>query len=108
MINLRDEINSLSNFKRNTNEFLEQMKETGKPIILTINGKAELVVQDAGSYQKLLELAERIETIEALKPAIQEMKEGNNIVDLSRFENGLYFLKTESQGQKRVIKLVKE
>ncbi len=76
MINLRDEINSLSNFKRNTNEFLEQMRETGKPIILTINGKAELVVQDAGSYQKLLELAERIETIEALKPAIAEMKEG--------------------------------
>lgn len=76
MINLRDEINSLSNFKRNTNEFLEQMRETGKPIILTINGKAELVVQDAGSYQKLLELAERIETIEALKPAIAEMREG--------------------------------
>lgn len=76
MINLRDEINSLSNFKRNTSEFLEQLKETGKPIVLTINGKAELVVQDAGSYQKILELTERLETIEALKPAIEEMKAG--------------------------------
>lgn len=76
MINLREEINSLSNFKRNTSEFLEQLKETGKPIVLTINGKAELVVQDAGSYQKLLEIAERLETIEALKPAIEEMKAG--------------------------------
>lgn len=76
MINLRDEINSLSNFKRNTADFLEQMRRTGKPIVLTINGKAELVVQDAGSYQKLLELAERLETIEALKPAIKEMNEG--------------------------------
>ena len=76
MINLREEINSLSNFKRNTSEFIEQLKETGKPIILTINGKAELVVQDAGSYQKLLEIAERLETIEALKPAIEEMKAG--------------------------------
>ena len=47
MINLREEINSLSNFKRNTSEFLEQLKETGKPIVLTINGRAELVVQDA-------------------------------------------------------------
>lgn len=74
MINLRNEINSLSNFKRNTGEFIEQLKETGKPIVLTINGKAELVVQDAESYQKLLEIAERLETIEALKPAIAEMK----------------------------------
>jgi len=76
MINLREEINSLSNFKRNTSEFIEQLKETGKPIVLTINGKAELVVQDAGSYQRLLEIAERLETIEALKPAIEEMKAG--------------------------------
>jgi hypothetical protein len=44
---------------------------------LTINGKAELIVQDAGSYQKLLEIAEKLETIEALKPAIAEMKAGN-------------------------------
>ena len=76
MINLREEIDSLSNFKRNTSEFVEQLKETGKPIILTINGKAELVVQDAGSYQKLLEISEKLETIEALKPAIAEMKAG--------------------------------
>ena len=78
MINLREEIDSLSNFKRNTSEFVEQLKETGKPIILTINGKAELVVQDAGSYQKLLEIAEKLETIEALKPAIAEMKAGKS------------------------------
>lgn len=76
MINLKEEINSLSNFKRNTSDFIEQLKETGKPIILTINGKAELVVQDAESYQKLLEISEKLETIEALKPAIAEMKEG--------------------------------
>ena len=76
MINLKEEINSLSNFKRNTSEFIEQLKETGKPIILTINGKAELIVQDAGSYQRLLEISEKLETIEALKPAIEEMKAG--------------------------------
>jgi PHD/YefM family antitoxin component YafN of YafNO toxin-antitoxin module len=76
MINLREEINSLSNFKRNTSEFLEQLKESGKPIVLTINGRAELVVQDAGSYQRLLELTERLETIEALKPAIEEARAG--------------------------------
>ena len=76
MLNLRNEINSLSNFKRNTSDFIEQLKETGKPIVLTVNGKAELVVQDAASYQRLLEISEKLETIEALKPAIAEMKAG--------------------------------
>ena len=52
MINLSRDIQSLSTFKRNTNELIVQMKETRNPVILTVNGKAELVVQDAESYQK--------------------------------------------------------
>ena len=46
MINLSRDIQSLSTFKRNTNELIIQMKETGNPVVLTVNGKAELVVQD--------------------------------------------------------------
>ena len=76
MINLKDEINSLSNFKRNSSDFIEQLRKSGKPVVLTINGKAEIVVQDAESYQRLLEISERLDTIEALKPAIEEMKAG--------------------------------
>ena len=44
--------------------------------MLTINGKAELVVQDAASYQKLLELAERTERMEAVRVSINDMKAG--------------------------------
>lgn len=76
MINLKNDIDSLSNFKRNTADYLRELKQSGKPVVLTINGRAELVVQDAGSYQRLLEITERIETIEALAPAIAEMKAG--------------------------------
>ena len=76
MLDLNRDINSLSNFKRNTSEFLRQLKETGEPVVLTINGKAELVVQDAASYQKLLELAERVEDLEKTRRAIEEMDAG--------------------------------
>ena len=76
MIDLKDEIDSLSNFKRDTTKYLKQLKKSGRPVVLTVNGKAELVVQDAASYQRLLEITERLETIEALKPAIEEMKAG--------------------------------
>ena len=56
MIDLSRYIQSLSSFKRKSAEFIKQMKETGKPILLTVNGKAEVVVQDAVSFQKFLGL----------------------------------------------------
>ncbi len=67
MLNIDSDIHSLSDFKRNTHEFLRQLKESGRPVVLTINGKAELVVQDTASYQKLLDLAERAERMDALR-----------------------------------------
>ncbi len=76
MLNIHRDIDSLSNFKRNTPEFLRQLKESGHPVVLTINGKAELVVQDAASYQKLMELAEQAEQFEMTKQAVAEMKAG--------------------------------
>jgi prevent-host-death family protein len=76
MLDIHRDINSLSNFKRNTSEFIRQLKETGQPVVLTINGKSELVVQDTASYQKLLELAEKAEEMESLRVAVEEMKAG--------------------------------
>jgi PHD/YefM family antitoxin component YafN of YafNO toxin-antitoxin module len=76
MLDINRDINSLSNFKRNTPEFLRQLKETGHPVVLTINGKAELVVQDTASYQKLIELAERAERIEAVRASVEDMRAG--------------------------------
>lgn len=73
MLDINRDIDSLSNFKRNTPEFVRQLKETGHPVVLTINGKAELVVQDSASYQKLIERAERME---ALRASIEDMRAG--------------------------------
>lgn len=52
---LKRDIHSLSTFKRDTAKLMRQMKRTKEPVVLTVNGKAELVVQDAESYQMLLE-----------------------------------------------------
>lgn len=66
MINLSQDIQPLCTFERNTNE-LTQMRNTGHPIVLTINGKAELVVQDAASYQQLLNKIEELKAIVGVK-----------------------------------------
>jgi prevent-host-death family protein len=70
------DIHPLTDFKRNTAHFLSQLKATGQPVVLTINGKAELVVQDADSYQKLADLAERLETIQAVKDSLASIDRG--------------------------------
>lgn len=79
MLDIQRDIDSLSNFKRNTPEFLRQMKQTGHPVVLTINGKAELVVQDTGSYQKLMERVERADRMEALRESVAQMRAGEGI-----------------------------
>jgi prevent-host-death family protein len=79
MLDINRDINSLSNFKRHTPEFIRQLKETGEPVVLTVNGKAEIVVQDSASYQRLLERAERAERMDSLKKSVQEMKDGLSI-----------------------------
>ena len=48
----------LSDFQRNAKDFISQLKESKKPIVLTVNGKAAMVIQDAESYQELLDSLE--------------------------------------------------
>lgn len=76
MIDLSQDIQSLSDFKRKTTKFVARMKKRQQPVILTINGKAELVVQDAASYQRLLELAERAEMMEFLCESREDIEAG--------------------------------
>jgi prevent-host-death family protein len=48
----------LSDFQRNAKEFVSRLKESQKPIVLTVNGKAAMVIQDAEAYQELLDSSE--------------------------------------------------
>ena len=75
MVHLED-IHSLTDFQRNTKEHIQRLKETGRPEVLTVNGKAEIVVQDAASYQKLLELIDRAEAIEGIQKGLESMQRG--------------------------------
>ena len=73
MVNLSEDIHSLTDFKRRTSEFMHQMRQTHRPVVLTVNGKAELVVQDAG---ETLDRLARFEAIEAIRLGIAAADEG--------------------------------
>lgn len=75
MVSLTD-IHSLTDFQRNAKAYLSQIKRSGRPVILTVNGKAAAVVHDAAGYQKLLEAVERAEAIEGIRRGLASMKRG--------------------------------
>jgi prevent-host-death family protein len=85
MLDIGKDIHSLSDFKRNTTEFLDQMRDTGHPLVLTINGKAEIVVQDAASYQELLDRVDRLEALEGIQRGLADVKAGR-VTPLRKFE----------------------
>jgi len=76
MVSLTRDIDSLSNFKRETARFVERLKKSGNPVVLTINGKAELVVLDAASFERLASLAQRVESLEFLRESLEDADAG--------------------------------
>ncbi|MEO8098975.1 MAG: type II toxin-antitoxin system Phd/YefM family antitoxin [Acidobacteriota bacterium] len=85
MLDISNDIRSLSDFKRNTSEFLDQMRDTGHAFVLTINGKAEIVVQDAASYQSLLDRLDELESLAAVKRGVVDVQAGR-VTPLKMFE----------------------
>ncbi len=75
-IDIAKDIDALTNFKRKTSTYIARLKKSGRPLVLTINGKAELVVQNAASYQQLLEAAERLEAIEGVRRGLEDVEQG--------------------------------
>lgn len=81
---LSRDIQSLSVFKRDTSKFLKQMKKTGQPIVLTVNGKAAAVVLDPDSYENYLREKDRQDTMAALRQAREDVKTGR-VQDVEEF-----------------------
>jgi prevent-host-death family protein len=86
MIDLSQDIHSLSDFKRKTAAFMSRMKKSGHPMVLTVNGKAQLVVQDAASYQRLLEIAERAEMMEFPTASRADIEGGRTVAAVDALE----------------------
>lgn len=75
MIDTR-QIHPLTDFLRNHKAHVARLKETGTPEVLTVNGKAELVLQDAESYQLLLDRLHHMETLAAIREGIASAERG--------------------------------
>ncbi len=76
IIDPKDDIQPLTAFKQNASGLLRQMQRTGRPIVLTRNGKAAAVAMDVESYRELIAEIDRLETIEGVRRGLEDVEAG--------------------------------
>jgi PHD/YefM family antitoxin component YafN of YafNO toxin-antitoxin module len=70
-IDLKD-IRSVTDFQRNAKTHVARLKKTRAPMVLTVNGNAAIVVQDATTYQRMVQRLDELEEERAFIAAVNE------------------------------------
>jgi hypothetical protein len=65
--------------KRNIKDYVGRLRKRKTPLVLTVNSRAELVVQDTGSYQQILERSGRAGTIAGIREGMKQFDLGDGI-----------------------------
>lgn len=66
------DIHTVTEFSRKPGEHVKRLNESKRPELLTVNGKAAVVVQDAATYEKMAALAEYAESVQSIRQAMAE------------------------------------
>lgn len=72
-LNIVEDIRSITELKRDTSAILRHIHASGRPVVLTVNGKAEAVIMDAGAYEKTVQA---LNLLKLLLPAEEDAREG--------------------------------
>ena len=76
MLDITRDIQSLTTFRRASGDFMKLLKKTKRPVVLTVNGKAAAVVQDAEAYQRLLDIAADASVEEGIRQGLDDLADG--------------------------------
>jgi prevent-host-death family protein len=76
MIDITQDIQPLTTFRNNSARMLQQLKKTGRPIVLTVNGKAEATILSAIEYQRLMDIAAEADEREGVRQGLEDIAAG--------------------------------
>lgn len=76
MLDITKDIQSVTTFRRNSWQLLKYLRRSRRPVVLTVRGKAQAVVQDAKAYQRLLDTAARADVHEAIRQGLDDVAHG--------------------------------
>jgi prevent-host-death family protein len=75
-MDITQDIQALTTFRNNSAALLQQLKKSKRPLILTVNGKAAAVVQEAEAYQHLLDIAAQADASEGIRQGRGDIAKG--------------------------------
>lgn len=75
-MDITKDIQPMTTFRNHSAEIMQHLKATRRPVILTVNGKAAAVVQDAQAYQRLLDLAAEASAAEGIRQGLEDARAG--------------------------------
>jgi prevent-host-death family protein len=78
MLDITQDIQSLTSFRRDSASVMRQLRKTKRPLILTVKGRAAAVVQDAVAYQRLLDLAALASADEGIRQGLEDSRAGRS------------------------------
>ncbi len=76
MLDITKDIQSLTSFRRSSGDFMKRLRKSKRPVVLTVNGKAAAIVQDAEAYQRLLDIAARSDAEEGIRQGLDDVAHG--------------------------------
>ncbi len=76
MLDITKDIQSLTTFRRRSGDFMKQLKKSKRPVVLTVNGKAAAIVQDAEAYQRLVDIAASADAEEGIRQGLADVAHG--------------------------------
>ena len=86
-MNITKDISPLTEFKRDSARLIAQIKETGRPQILTVNGKPSVVVMDAAAWQDMQDRLEYAETVVGVHKGLTQAQLGEGTEAGQVFDN---------------------
>ena len=73
---IKEDIKPISYLKSRSAELLAQLNETHRPVIITQNGEPKAVIQDAESYEKMVN---SLNLMKILSHSEKDIQKGNTI-----------------------------
>ena len=77
-IKVDTDIKPVSEFRANAADLIEQVKASGRPLVLTQRGRSAAVVIDASDYE---EMVEEIELLRDVQMAVDQIGRGKGITN---------------------------
>jgi prevent-host-death family protein len=93
-MDITKDILPMTTFRNHSAEIMQHLKDTRRPVVLTINGRAAAVVQDAEAHQHLLDLAAEASAAEGIRQGLEDLRNGRTrpadvVFDEIRAEHGI-------------------